>query len=234
MKRLSNSAGRLKALGLLRNDKRIITKFADMFGLVHFGFVSQHDDEHRIVRGMTLSTNHRDEHYCIGTYENYDVIYVKRTDTLHTKTNKRTTHTWHIMAFDLKTSRELPHFFVGFHDQSEEFYMRCFARFPAMRHLKLGHLSAYPPTFDVQYRLFANPATSLEIEQIITPAIAATITTHFKGLSFEVTENTLLVYSEHSRITMDLLETILKNGRWLAEALDHSATVSFADSAKDD
>ena len=230
MMRLSSSpTNRLKNLGLLRNDKRVINKFADTFGLVHFGFVSQHDDEHRIVRGMTLSTNHRDEHYCIGTYDNYDVIYVKRTDTLHTKANKRTIHTWHIMAFDLKTSHELPHFFVGFHDQSEEFYMQCFARFPAMRHLKLGHTATYPPAFDTLHRLYANPAVSLEIEQIISPEIAATIMTHFKGLSFEVVENTLLVYSEHARITLDLLETILKNGRWLAESIDRSATASVTD-----
>ncbi len=214
----------LKRIGALRNEKRTIARFADEFGLVYFGSVSQHDDEHRIVRGVTLSTHHHDAHYCIGTYENYDVIYVKRTDTLRTKLNKRKHQNWHIVAFDLKSPEDLPHMFVGLHTHSEEFYMQFFTKYPSMRQIALGHTAPYPPTFMSQYRLYANPATSLTVEHIITPKVAAILATHFKGLAFEIVDNTLLVYSEHTRLSSDLLETILKNGRWLAESLDASAT----------
>lgn len=228
MKRIVRMPARqLKRIGALRNEKRLITKFADDFGLVYFGFVNQFDDEYRIVRGVTLSTKHRDTHYCIGTYENYDVVYVKRSDSLRTKANKRKSHTWHIMAFDLKASRELPHIFMGLHTHSEEFYMQFFTKFPAMRQLSLGHTGTYPPAFNAYYRIYANPIMNLEVERVITPEVANIIATHFKGLAFEVAENTLFLYSEHARVSRDLLETILKNGRWLAESLDRAATASL-------
>lgn len=223
---IQRSVKHLRRIGVVGNDKRIITRFADTFGLVYFGLVSQFDDEHRIVRGMTLSPHHRDAHYCIGTYQAYDVIYVERTDTLRTKTSKRKAHTWHIMAFDLKFSRELPHIFVGLHNHSEAFYMQFFTKFPSMRQLPLGHTAHYPPEFASQYWLYANPIKNLEVERVVTPKVAAIIATHFKGLAFEIVDNTLLVYSEHPKLSGDLLETILKNGRWLAESIDQSATAS--------
>lgn len=223
-RRVRTSVKHLKRIGALRNERRTITRFADEFGLVYFGAVSQYDDEHRIVRGMTLSPRHRDAHYCIGTYENYDVVYVKRTDTLRTQGDKKKTHTWHIMAFDLHASGELPHIFVGLPSHSEEFYMQFFTKFPTMRYLSLGHLGEYPSEFVAGCRLYANPRLLLEVERIITPKVAGIIATHFKGLAFEVVDNTLLVYSEHARLSKELLETILKNSRWLAESLDRSAT----------
>ena len=81
------------------STKRIVNQFADEFGLVYFGYVSQRSDEHHIVRGMTVSTNHHDDHYCIGTFDTYDVVFVERSDTL--RNGKK--HQWHIMEFDLKS-----------------------------------------------------------------------------------------------------------------------------------
>lgn len=228
MRRLVNGPVKhLKHLGNVRNEKRIITRFADQFGLVYFGFVSQHDDEHRIVRGMTLSTNHRDEHYCIGTYENYDVIFVERSDVLQTETKKKKSHRWHVIAFDLKTTRELPHIFVGLHTHSEEFYMLFFTKFPGMRQLTLGHTAAYPPQFAANHRLYANPAAIIDVESVMTPEAATIIATHFQGVAFEVVDKSLYIYSESPRLSSDLLETLLKNGRWLAESIDKSATISY-------
>ena len=66
--------------------------------LVYFGHVSQRDDEHHMVRGVTVSNKHKDDHYCIGTYDSYDTIFVEWSDTLHNGNS----HVWHIIEVDLK------------------------------------------------------------------------------------------------------------------------------------
>ncbi|HMH69872.1 MAG TPA: hypothetical protein VK502_00580, partial [Candidatus Saccharimonadales bacterium] len=40
--------------------KRVFMQFADKIGFVYFGYVNQRSDDHRLVRGLTVSSNHRD------------------------------------------------------------------------------------------------------------------------------------------------------------------------------
>lgn len=214
----------LKRVGVLRNEKRIIKRFADQFGLVYFGFVSQHDDEHRIVHGLTLSPHHRDEHYCIGTYENYDVVYVERSDILQVGAKVARRYRWHVITFDLKTTRDLPHMLVSVPAHADSLQRQFNTKFPTKRLLELGHTQPYGNDFSRRYQVYAKPADIVAVESIVTPRVAMMLGEHFKGLSFEISRHVLYVYSEHARLSADLLETILKNGRWLAEIIDRSAT----------
>lgn len=214
----------LKRVGVLRNEKRTIKRFAELFGLVYFGYVSQHDDEHRIVHGLTLSPYHRDEHYCIGTYEDYDVVYVERSDALKVGSKKKQAHRWHIMTFDLKTTRDLPHMLVSIPAHRDGLQRQFNTKFPTKRLLQLGHTTTYAPDFLARYQVYAKPADISAVETIVTPRVAMMLIEHFKGLSFEISRHVLYVYSEHGRLSSDLLEAILKNGRWLAEVIDQPTT----------
>lgn len=202
-------------------DRRIIQAFGDEFGLVYFGHVSSTNDEYRMVRGLTLSTKHHDLHYCVGTYEDYDVVFVERSDQLlHPARRTKESHRWHIMEFDLKTTADLPHIFVGLHAHSDTFYSQLFTKYPELRALPLAELGAYQPEFLAKYRVYGPPARVVEVGRLLPPPIADMISTHFGALAIEVHESSLFIYSERTRLSRQLLEGMLKNGAWLARHID--------------
>lgn len=196
-------------------SKRVITKFADSFGLVYFGYVSQRDDEHHIVRGMTVSTKHKDDHYCIGTHDGYDVIFVERSDEL--KDGKK--HSWHILEIDMKTDG-MPHAFIGSDVRTHGFHELLALKYRSLSESTLGHTATYPSEFNTHFNVHVAADNQIQLERLITPDIADVLASHFKGLVIEVHDDMLYVYSEQSSISLTLLETMLKNGVWLAGLLD--------------
>ncbi len=208
----------------LHSKKATIQHFADDFGLVYFGYVNQLDDEHRIVRGLTVSVDHHDNHYCIGSYEGYDVAYVERSDELRTpKLNKKSKHTWQVMEFDLYTKKSLPHFFIGLHGHSESFYMQLFTKYPVLRSIRLGNLGEHVHDFIMKYRVYASPENTIAVEKLIAPSASELISKHFGTLAVEVHDSSLYIYSEMAVPTLELLEAMIKNGVWLARHIDEAA-----------
>jgi hypothetical protein len=212
---------KLSSLTKVASTKRIIQNFADEFGLVYFGSVSQHSDEHQIVRGMTVSHSHQDSHYCIGTYENYDVSFVERSDVVNIKTKRQ--HTWHILQFDLHTRKELPHIFIGLHSHSESFYQQLLTKYSQLRPLSLGAVYQQVPTFTTHYRVFGQPAKHIDIETLLTSTVGTVFVQNFGALAAEIVDGSLYIYSEKAQLTPSLLEAMIKNGTWLAGHIDVAA-----------
>ncbi len=202
-----------------RSTKRLIADMAEEAGLVYFGYVSQRDDEHHIVRGMTVSTKHRDDHYCIGTYENYDVVFVERSDSL--RNGKK--HAWHVVEFDLKTHADIPHLFIGSGRHGHGFHELLDTKYPSLKAIELGSTAQYSHEFSSRFNIYTTPAHAVTAEQLITPLVASTIASHFEGLAIEVTQEALYIYSEKLHVSKNLLSTMLKNGAWLAEKLDENS-----------
>lgn len=196
--------------------KRLLLQFADRAGMVYFGYVSQRSDDHHIVRGLTVSTKHIDDHYCIGTYEGYDVIFVERSDSLHS--GKR--HVWHILEFDLKSKTDIPHAFIGSGTHGHGFHELLATKYSAMKALPLGATNSYPTSFTSHFQIYATPAYAVAIETLIPPVVAETLGAHFKGLVAEITNDALYIYSEKPHLSADLLDTMLQNGVWLAQMID--------------
>ena len=202
-----------------QTSKRLITEFADTSGMVYFGYVSQRSDDHHIVRGFTVSTKHIDDHYCIGTHEGYDIIFVERTDSL--RSGKQ--HTWHILEIDLKTGVDLPHLFIGSSKQTHGFHELIKTKYHTMHPVSLGATAAYSKDFLAEFGVYTTPAHAITTEQLLPPDDTAVIASHFKGLAFEVIEQSLYVYSEKPHITKDLLQAMLTNGLWLAGKIDQNS-----------
>ncbi len=196
--------------------KRLITDFAEQAGMVYFGYVSQRSDDHHIVRGFTVSTQHVDDHYCIGTYETYDVMFVERTDTL--RSGKR--HSWHILEFDLKTTADVPHFFVESSRANQHSHELLTTKYHSMHPVALGVTTPYPQKFTSHYAVYSSPAHVVAFERLFTPDTTEAMAVHLNGLSFEVTDQSLYVYSEKSHLTSELLHMMLANGLWLAKTID--------------
>jgi hypothetical protein len=199
--------------------KRLIHNFAEESGMVYFGYVSQRSDDHHIVRGLTVSNKHVDDHYCIGTYEGYDIMFVERSDNL--RSGKR--HIWHILEFDLRNTVDIPHIFIGSSKSGHGFHELLETKYPAMQPVSLGATGMYPPEFSSHFSLYVIPALAVSAEQIVPPETAKAMSTHFKGLVMEIADQSLYVYSEQSHLTADLLTTMLQNGRWLAKQIDQNS-----------
>lgn len=207
-----------------RRVKGIVQEFAEKFGLVYFGGISRDDDEYRIVRGLTVSNQHADLHYCIGTYEGYDVSFVERTDMLkRAGSSHAKVHKWHILEFDLLTAKGLPHMFVGMHTHSESFYLQLFNKFPHLRSLTLGALGQHKPEFLHKYKVYASPSDVLDVETLLTPLVTEMVSKHFGNLAIEISDSSLFIYSENGHLSLSLLEAMLKNGIWLANHIDMTA-----------
>ena len=218
MKRLLGHVQKnLAALTTARNQKQIINEFCESSGLVYFGSVSQRDDDHHIVRGLTVSNAHHDRHYCIGTHDGYDVVFVQRSDTILTNHS----HTWHIMEFDLKNAKDLPHIFVGSPTHGMGFHSLLKTKYPHLHATQLGSMGLHhSKEFTDYFKIFSRPDLWLSAENLFTPDITEAIGRHFRGLVLEIAGDNLYVYSEKTTASKALLDTMLTNGVWLAKVID--------------
>ncbi len=202
--------------------RRVFMQFAEKVRFVYFGFVDQRNDEHRLVRGLTVSARHRDNHYCIGSYDSYDITLVERTDTIHFPGKPSRTHNWIILTVDLHTSRDLPHVFLGLHAHSETFYAHLFTKFSSLTKVPLGTYGQHSPQFVQRYALYTEPAHMIAVEQLFRPEFTKIITESFGSFTAEIADSCVYIYAEHSRPTVQLLERMLSSGVWLAKTIDHS------------
>jgi hypothetical protein len=193
-------------------------RFAEKIGLMYFGYVDQRDDEHRLVRGHTVSQTHRDDHYCVGTLKGYDVMMVLRNDEIAVATGRRRVEQYHwlIITIDLRTKHELPHSYIGHHTREHAFR----ASFEQLSPLAIGNLHQYDHHFMSDYTVYAKATHALEVEHMITPAMSEVIAAHFSGASIEIEDNTIFLYLESERPSEQQLERAVSNGLWLAESID--------------
>jgi len=194
-------------------------QFAEKTGLVYFGYVNQREDDHRLVRGLTVSPNHRDNNYCIGTFKGYDIVLLERTDTVKFPGKLTKTHDWIILEFDLHTKNDIPHLFVGLHSHGDTFYATLLTKFPKLAQMPLTN-PVYDASFSSRYKVYAEPERAIEVESLFNQEMTKVIGQHFGVLTFEINEGCLYLYAEHQRPTQALLEKMMKYGIWLAQTLD--------------
>lgn len=201
--------------------RRVVKAFANEHGLVYFGPVSQHYDEHRLVQGVTLSKDHQDRHYCIGNYRGYDVILVQRTDTLHFPKRPSRHYTWMIMQFDLHVNEgAFKHFFIDAHHHDESFYNTLSLKFTKLRQIDPSAFAGHEPGFINGYRVMVENGGEIQLPYILRPDVTAALSQHFKHLDFEVQGDQLLVYASNVVTTRHSLDHMANAGVWLTQCLE--------------
>lgn len=206
-----------------RVHQRIVMQFAKKLNLVYFGYVNQRDDEHRLVRGLTQSATHKDNNYCIGSHDGYDITFVQRSDTLTFPGKTKKTHSWLIMTLDLHVSQDLPHMFLGLHTHGDTFYAHVFTKFSQLSKVSLTGLGMYEGIFSSRYQLYAPIAQHLIAQRLFNQDVAKKVIEEFGTVTLEISEGVLYVYAEHQRPTQALLERMMKCGLWLAKKLDQES-----------
>ena len=131
------------------------------------------------------------------------------------------------MAFDLHTSTDLPHVFIGLHTHSDTFYAQLFTKFATLAKAPLGTFSEYPREFVSRYAIYTEPAQLPLVEYLFGQDIAGTMTEHFGSLTVEIADGCLYLYAWHQRPTVAYLTRMLQNGVWLASAIDQRVQQSI-------
>lgn len=201
-----------------RSTSRVVKKFARDLGLVYFGFVDQQDEDHRLLRGMTVSTTHRDHYYTVGAFRGYDIALAVRRDTLLYPDKRLHDHHWTIMTVDLHCSYELPHVYIGHQNIREQ----LLARYTQLQKLPMGEYrkETYPERFMREYSVYGQLTHAQFVELLFQPKITEVIAERFDGISLELHDNTLYFYSPTKHPSRSLLERMVNGGLWLAQALD--------------
>jgi hypothetical protein len=128
-----------------------------------------------------------------------------------------------IMAFELHTKQEIPHFLINAQNGDTKSYAPFFAINPTMHAVNFGTFERYSPEFTNQFSVYAQPSDAIEIERILPVTTAELLTKHFWPLSAEQKDGYLYVYSDNKQITATLLDMMLESGLWLANFLDNRA-----------
>ena len=200
-----------------RRTKAVISKFADDVGLVYFGYTNQRSDEHRLLRGLTVSHSHVDHHYSVGSFRGYDVALVVRREKL-LASNQRDYRYWTIVTFDLTSSYDVPHLFMTFKSRQELLE----AKYVSLSELPMIH-SEKATKFAQEWRLYANIGQALEVQRLLNDSMLDGISNHFDHLAIEVAENTVYIYSALKHPTRSQLERQVSNGLWFTRHLDAAA-----------
>lgn len=222
---LSSQLKRLKHV-IVRNGagahkkRRTFKNFADKFGLVYFGLVDQRSDEHRVVRGLTASSTHRDDHYTVGTFEEYDVALLSRQDLAEDPSHSLIAHDWTIIEVQLKTKKDVPHMLFEAHTPSSHLQNSLFSAITTLKPVSLGVFEEYPEDFTSRYTLYASPALSIDVQKLLPAATTRLLGAHFWPLSVEVYEKSVLIYSYQQHVSIGTLNTMLSDGLWLARHID--------------
>jgi len=201
---------------------RAIKVFAKQFDLVYFGRIDHRYDDHAVIRGVTASSHHIDNHFAVGTLKGRDMSVLERTNTLRFPGKPPSDYKWVILQLDLKEELELPHIFIDAFHHSEQFYAHLFvnfANFQSAQSLFVNHDQLFNQQFKVYIPndKFDDAAALLDVEA--TNMLAY----HFTKFDYEIEDNVLYVYSSNQHVTERELEQMARIGLWLADKLEARA-----------
>lgn len=216
-----NSFFRRYAPSVLKRGS-VLKNFAKHLGLVYFGDVDQHVDDHEVIRGLTGSLTHKDEHYAVGSYDGYDIAMVDRLDQITDASGESQAAQWLILEVRLLQSNNLPHLFLQPSDGKEYLYKRTL---DALRHLQpINSLldSGHSDEFHRRYQVFAAATHNTLVEEYFTPQVTQTIGIRFWPVAIEVFENKLYFYLTEPTLSQKQLESLLDSALWLAQTIDET------------
>ncbi|HEY8886095.1 MAG TPA: hypothetical protein VIM31_01185 [Candidatus Microsaccharimonas sp.] len=206
---------------LIRSRGKVIRQFASKIGLVYFGTVDQHEDEHEVIRGLTVSTTHRDAHFAVGSFDDYDVSMVDRFDVAYDAHRHPIEHSWLILQVSLQDT-SLPHIFFKPLGHSPAAYNKFFTAFNNLHVINDVFNDAHSSEFHARYQLYGLAAHVVSLEDTLTPMVTQTIAARFWPHAIEIYEGKLYVYiTEHRRREFEaVLAPTLQATTWLAGVLD--------------
>lgn len=209
-----------QSLSLIRDaaSKKVIKQFDAKYNLVYFGYVDPRQDDHELVRGITASAYHTDNHYSVGVINGHDVTLVERRNTLSFPGKPDSSYRWLIMQFDLKGGH-LPHIFIDAHHHDETFFANLFIAFSHFEDTTPA-IARHSQQFAQHFKVFTPHTTLGDALHVLNGAITTTLAHHFKQFDYEIKDDQLFIYASNTVLTPLILNEMLRAGLWLAGQLN--------------
>lgn len=198
---------------------RIMREFAHKFDLVYFGRVHHLDDDHQMVRGITLAADHQDGHFMVGNYKGYDITALQRTVPMSHPHHGSRSYRWTVLQVDLK-NHQMPHILITAGHQDRIFFDNMRIKLATFQQVPGKNLST-SDEFDHHFKIFAGADALDDLPVILSPGLCATILQYFKHFDIEIQADQVIVYTAHSLITSAILQEMLREALWLASQLDN-------------
>lgn len=207
----------VKKIARSRQRGAVIRKVARQLGLVYFGALS-HDDDHEVIRGITVSIRHKDNHYATGSFDGYDVSLVDRDDTV--KDGSSVTHRrWAIVQVALKHQPPASDIILLSHDTAHH-YTKALSGLRHIQAIDVLVTHPYSAEFLRRYSIMAPSHHALEVNKTVTPPLADLAAIKLWPHSVELKEQKLLVYITEDRLNETVLRVAIESALWLADSLD--------------
>ena len=206
----------LKRLRESRARGRVIRAFANTTGLIYFGAVDHQHDEHDVIRGLTVSTTHKDVHYAVGSFDGYDIALVDRSDYT---VDRRQRKTWLIVQVTLKQSKSLPHLVLIPHVHQVHFERSL----TGVRHIQPLDLlvpEAYPGDFLQRYTLYGPAHDAPAAQAVMSVQRAHEASVRLWPHAVELKDGRLYLYIEEHRLDKTVLGAAVESALWLADQID--------------
>lgn len=210
---LRHYSPRLRARGV------VIRRFAKKLGLVYFGTVDQHDDEHEVIRGLTVSTTHKDAHYVVGSFDDYDISIVDRFDVISQTKQKPSQQSWLIFQANLH-NKTLPHLFFKPLGHSPQAYNKFFTAYNTLHVINDVFSTNHSRDFHSRYELYGHATHAFGLESTLTSYVTQALAAQFWPHAVEIYNGKLYVYITEHRLDETVLGSTLQATTWLASILD--------------
>ena len=204
------------------DNKKTFKSVCDRFDLVYFGGVSQHNDEHQMVRGFTLLSSYVDRHYCVGTVSGHDVILLERTDTISFPDRPSRKYTWVLLQIDL--AHLIPvHIMLNANKTDDKLYSTLLLRHHTMQLYDRAFVTSLDSRFASIYRLYAPIQHMSDVARLIPTQTASVLGYHFNSYDYEMFHDRLIVISQTDSPTPHMIEKMFEAGIWLASEINKVA-----------
>jgi hypothetical protein len=215
------SFGVVRNITTNRARRRVIERFASKNRMIYFGAVDQKKDDHKLIRGATSSSTHFDNHFAVGTVDDYDVSLVDRSDVCLDINKKSSFNEWFIVCLEMKNGAEVPHIFIGANNHEAESYEKLFISESTFSRVKLGTFENYPEDFISRFFVYCPARDIIETQKLFPASSSRVLGAHLWPHSVEIKDGYVYIYAKNDKITQNTLTNMLNIGLWIARHLDY-------------
>lgn len=194
--------------------------FAKKHGLIYFSAVDPDGTVTPVIRGSTSSLGQVDSHFCIGSHDGYDMVLFDRLSNISCVGYKSSIHHWYVLEIDLHSARNLPYIFIGTRQQSKAYYAKLLSSHRHLRYLSVDTAAHRSAEFHGNYAVLSSPADVPTVYRLLTDDMIETMAAHGRPFAIEIEGDSLMLITEASKPSQQLLDKLLHYGLWLAKEID--------------
>ena len=200
------------------SNRRLFGKIAKEYNLVYFGNVNPKvDTDYKMVRGVTVSPDVRDENYTVGTVGEHEIVFLERTHKVEVARGKWNKYHWTMLQITVKDI-DIPHIFV------DSFYRRTTIGNLIMSVLRLPEIpwQNFSPdaNFSKAFTLYARPHAIQFVRKLFMIDMQKNLMEDFYKFDFELFNDKIIVYATNQKIDLPVLHHMLRAGLLLAKKIE--------------